>query len=64
MLEETDGSVGTHLRKLEDGGYLAIDKTYRGRRPVTWYQLTADGRTQLEQHVANLMRLLGRAQSR
>ena len=32
VLEETDGSLGTHLRKLEDGGYLAIDKTYRGRR--------------------------------
>ena len=62
VLEETDGSLGTHLRK-QDGGYLAIDKTYRGRRPVTWYQLTADGRTQLEQHIGNLMRLLGRAQS-
>ena len=64
VLEETDGSLGTHLRKLEDGGYLALDKTYRGRRPVTWYQLTADGQTRLEQHIANLMRLLGRAQSR
>ena len=47
VLEETDGSLGTHLRKLEDGGYLAIDKTYRGRRPVTWYQLTADGQTRV-----------------
>ena len=24
-------SLGTHLRKLEDAGYLAIDKTYRDR---------------------------------
>lgn len=64
VLKETDGSLGTHLRKLEDGGYLAIDKTYRGRRPVTWYGLTSDGHTRLEQHIANLMRLIGRAQSR
>ena len=26
VLEETDGSLGTHLRKLEDSGYLAIEK--------------------------------------
>lgn len=61
VLEEKDGSLGTHLRKLEDAGYLAIDKTYRGRRPVTWYQLTAAGQNKLRQHIANLMRLLDRA---
>ena len=33
VLGETDGSLGTHLRKLEDAGYLAIEKTYRGRPP-------------------------------
>ena len=38
---EKDGSLGTHLRKLEDAGYLAVDKTYRDRRPVTWYRLTS-----------------------
>ena len=61
VLEEKDGSLGTHLRKLEDAGYLAIDKTYRGRRPVTWYQLTAAGQIRLQQHVTNLLRLLERA---
>ena len=61
VLDETDGSLGTHLRKLEDAGYVSIEKTYRGRRPVTWYQLSPDGRTRLEQHVANLMRLIERA---
>ena len=61
VLEENDGSLGTHLRKLEDAGYLAIEKTYRGRRPVTWYQLTTGGQTRLQQHVENLMRLLERA---
>ena len=61
VLEEKDGSLGTHLRKLEDDCYLAIDKTYRGRRPVTWYQLTATGQTRLQQHKENLMRLLERA---
>ena len=61
MLKEKDGSLGTHLRKLEDAGYLTIDKTYRDRRPVTWYQLTATGRQRLEQHIENLTRLIERA---
>ncbi len=61
VLEEKDGSLGTHLRKLEDAGYLAIRKSFRDRRPVTWYQLTDSGRTQLKRHIANLMSLIERA---
>ena len=61
VLEEKDGSLGTHLRKLEDAGYLAIDKTYRDRRPVTWYQLTTAGQQNLERHIENLTRLIARA---
>ena len=55
------GSLGTHLRKLEDAGYLAVDKTCRDRRPLTWYQLTAAGQQHLERHVENLTRLIDRA---
>ncbi len=61
VLEEKDGSLGTHLRKLEEAGYLAIEKSYRDRRPVTWYELTDEGRKQLKTHVASLMRLIERA---
>ena len=43
VLGETDGSLGTHLRKLEDGGYLVAEKSFRDRRPVTWYELTDRG---------------------
>ena len=61
VLVENDGSLGTHLRKLEDAGYLAIDKTYRDRRPVTWYQLTPAGQQHLAHHVENLTRLIERS---
>ena len=54
VLNETDGSLGTHLRKLEDGGYLAIEKTFRDRRPATWYEVTDTGRSSLRQRVDNL----------
>ena len=62
VLDETDGSLGTHLRKLEDNGYLTIEKTFRDRRPVTWYRLTDSGRTHLKQHVATLARLIDRVE--
>ncbi len=61
VLDETDGSLGTHLRKLEDSGYLSVEKSYRNRRPVTWYQLSADGRIGLKRHLAILTRLIDRA---
>ncbi len=61
VLDETDGSIGTHLRKLENAGYLSIEKTFRARRPVTWYTLTPAGRARLMDHIANLTRLIDRA---
>jgi len=63
VLEEKDGSIGTHLRKLEDAGYLSIEKTFRDRRPVTWYQLTAAGEQHLYRHIENLTRLIDRAKT-
>ena len=61
VLGESDGSLGAHLRRLEDAGCVSIDKTYRGRRPVTWYQLSAAGRTRLKRHIESVARLIGRA---
>ena len=55
---ENDGSLGAHLRKLEDTGFLAVEKSFRGRRPVTWYQLTESGRSELKNHISNLKRLI------
>jgi DNA-binding MarR family transcriptional regulator len=40
----TWGNLATHLRKLEDAGYVRIDKGYKGRRPHTYVALTAKGR--------------------
>lgn len=57
-LAENDGSLGAHLRKLEDAGFLAVEKSFRERRPVTWYQLTESGRSELKNHISNLKRLI------
>lgn len=40
----TDGNLSTHLRKLEDAGYIKQEKRFVGRRPQTRVVLTDDGR--------------------
>jgi DNA-binding MarR family transcriptional regulator len=61
LLDETDGNLGAHLRRLEDAGYLAVRKEFQDRRPVTWYRLTPKGRKALASHLDGLGRLLKHA---
>ncbi len=58
LLEETDGAMGTHLRKLEEAGFTAVRKEFVGRRPQSWYRLTKSGRTRLTQHLDALSSLV------
>src|SRR5437660_7583813 len=44
QLEMTDGNLSVHLQRLEDKGYVAIDKRFVGRRPQTTCRLTTAGR--------------------
>lgn len=40
----TDGNLSTHIRKLEDAGYVRLEKRFVGRRPQTRVHLTGKGR--------------------
>jgi DNA-binding MarR family transcriptional regulator len=54
----TAGNLSTHLRKLEDAGYVEVTKTHRRRTPVTYIALTRAGRGALEDYTAALRALL------
>lgn len=43
-LETTDGNLSVHLRKLEDAGYIALEKSFVDRKPLTEAVLTDAGR--------------------
>ena len=43
-LQTTDGNLSVHLRKLEEAGFVAVTKSFIGRRPLTQASLTEDGR--------------------
>jgi len=58
LTDESDGALGAHLRKLEDGGFLKVRKEFRERKPVSWYGLSAPGRRRLEAHLSALQELI------
>jgi DNA-binding MarR family transcriptional regulator len=43
-LEATQGNLSVHLRKLEEAGYVAIEKSFLGRKPNTRARITPAGR--------------------
>jgi DNA-binding MarR family transcriptional regulator len=58
LLEVTDGNLGAHLRKLEDAGYIAVNKTFVERKPRSFIAATAEGRKVFKEHVAALESIL------
>ncbi|GAA1864863.1 transcriptional regulator [Myceligenerans crystallogenes] len=58
LLDMTAGNLSTHLRKLEDAGYVAVTKTHEGRTPVTYLKLTDSGRAAFRAYQAALADLL------
>lgn len=52
------GNISSHMSRLEDAGYVSIEKTFVGKRPRTTYRLTRAGRAAFEEYRSNLNGLL------
>jgi DNA-binding MarR family transcriptional regulator len=57
----TPGNLITHLRKLEDAGYLKMRKSGSGVNALTAMSLTREGRAALDRYTAVLRGLLDSA---
>ena len=57
----TDGNLGAQLLKLEEAGYVSMDKRFVLRKPQTVYRITELGRQALTEYVQALKQLLGSA---
>lgn len=55
----TDGNLGAQLAKLEEAGYVSVEKKFVLRKPQTLYRMTETGRAALTEYVAALKELLG-----
>jgi DNA-binding transcriptional ArsR family regulator len=58
LLDTTDGNISVHARKLEDAGYVACEKSFKGRTPLTEYVITKDGRKALERYLDHMEALI------
>ncbi len=54
----TDGNLSVHMRKLEDAGYLEVEKSFVERKPVSIYSLTTSGKAALKAYILYLENML------
>jgi DNA-binding MarR family transcriptional regulator len=54
----TRGNLSTHLTRLEQAGYVLIEKTFRGKVPQTLCSLTPEGRTAFENYRNQLKQIV------
>ncbi|MGC1657151.1 MAG: transcriptional regulator [Candidatus Acidiferrales bacterium] len=54
----TQGNLSSHLARLEEAGHVAIEKTFKGKYPLTICRLTSSGRTAFRNY-AQKMRIVG-----
>ena len=52
------GNLSTHLNKLEQAGYVALEKGYKGKRPHTMIRLTDQGRTAFQEYKKSMQQVL------
>jgi len=57
-LEMTDGNINTHIRTLQEAGYVAVAKSFQNNRPLTTCSLTTAGRKVFAQYVSLLEQIV------
>ncbi len=60
----TRGNLSTHLARLEEAGYVEIEKTYKGKLPRTVCRLTEAGRTAFDEYRRQLREIVETLESR
>jgi DNA-binding transcriptional ArsR family regulator len=54
----TQGNLSGHLAKLEEAGYVEIEKKFKGKVPLTLCRLTSEGKAALAGYSQRMMGLL------
>ena len=57
-VEVSDSLLSKHITILEGAGYIEVVKGYEGKRPRTWFSLTAEGRAAFKRYKETLGRLI------
>ncbi|MGD9980290.1 MAG: winged helix-turn-helix domain-containing protein [Hyphomonadaceae bacterium] len=59
LLDVTQGNLSVHLRKLEEAGYVSIDKSFLDRKPLTRVRMTDAGRVAFAAYLEAIGKLVG-----
>jgi len=54
----TWGNLSTHLSKLEEAGYIALEKKFKGKKPHTMIRLTRSGRAAFREYKQSMQQVL------
>lgn len=54
----TDGNITTHIRTLQQAGYIAVTKSVHEKRPLTTCSLTPAGRKAFEDYISLLEQIV------
>ena len=57
-LAMTDGNLTTHIRALQETGYVSVAKSFQNRRPLTTCSLTTSGRKAFAEYINLLERIV------
>jgi len=55
----TWGNLSAHMSKLEEAGYLGVEKTFKGKRPNTMLRLTLRGREAFRAYAGTMRQFFG-----
>ncbi len=58
LLQVTDGNLASHLKHLELSGYVSVEKSFVGRKPLTQYQASEAGKEAFRAHLKFLEDLI------
>ncbi|MBI5683674.1 MAG: transcriptional regulator [Verrucomicrobia bacterium] len=59
-LSMTDGNITTHIRTLQEAGYVSVTKSFEGSRPLTTCALTESGRKAFANYINLLEQIVQR----
>ena len=56
----TAGNLSVQLDKLSEAGYISVEKTFRGKKPLTTCRITKQGLKAFEEYVNTLKQYIGK----
>jgi DNA-binding MarR family transcriptional regulator len=63
-LKMTDGNLTTHIRTLQEAGYVSITKSFQNNRPLTTCSMTASGKKAFTSYINLLERIIEQTKSK